>query len=217
MGKLTFTALQESLFETITQDTLLPKPFYFTGGTALSAVYLHHRESEDLDFFSETDFENEPILEIVKNIASSLNISYRFTIRYRSRIVELVKKDNLLIKIDFVYHPYKRLEKGPVIKGFPVDSLLDIAANKLLTVNQRNEVKDFVDLYFLLKKFTIWDLLYAIKSKYKMEIDLILVASDFLKVEDFDFLPRMLVPLTLDTLKSFFKEKARELSKRTVE
>ena len=217
MGKVTFTPLQESLFETITQHPFLPKSFYFTGGTALSAVYLHHRESEDLDFFSETDFDNEPILEIIKNIASSLSTTYRFTIRHHSRIIELVQKDKLLIKIDFVYHPYKRLEKGPAIKGFPVDSLLDIAANKLLTVNQRNEIKDFVDLYFLLKKFTVWDLLYAVKAKYNMEIDIILVASDFLKIEDFDFLPKMIIPLTLDQLKVFFKKQAKELGKRSVE
>lgn len=217
MGKITFTPLQRSLFETITQHSFLPKSFYFTGGTALSAVYLHHRESEDLDFFSETDFENEPILEIVKNIAFSLKITYRFTIRHHSRIIELVQKDKLLIKIDFVYHPYKRLKKGPAIKGFPVDSLLDIAANKLLTVNQRNEVKDFVDLYFLLKKFTVWDLLYAIKAKYNMEIDIILVASDFLKIEDFDFLPKMIMPLTLKDLKLFFREKAKELGKKSIE
>lgn len=217
MGKLTFTPLQKSLFEAITQHPFLPKSFYFTGGTALSAVYLHHRESEDLDFFSETDFENEPILEIIKNIASSLKTTYRFTIRHHSRITELVQKDKLLIKIDFVYHPYKRLEKGPAIKGFSVDSLLDIATNKLLTVNQRNEVKDFVDLYFLLKKFTVWDLLYAIKAKYNMEIDIILVASDFLKIEDFDFLPRMIIPLTLKELKSFFREQAKELGKKSIE
>lgn len=217
MGKLTFTPLQRSLFETITQHPFLPKSFYFTGGTALSAVYLHHRESEDLDFFSDLDFENEPILEIIKNIASSFKTTYRFTIRHHSRIIELVQKDKLLMKIDFVYHPYKRLEKGPAIKGFPVDSLFDIATNKLLTVNQRNEVKDFVDLYFLLKQFTVWDLLYAIKAKYHMEIDLILVASDFLKIEDFDYLPRMIKPLTLKELKLFFREQAKELGKKSIE
>ena len=33
--------------------------FYLTGGTALSAFYLHHRLSEDLDFFTESDVETE--------------------------------------------------------------------------------------------------------------------------------------------------------------
>lgn len=217
MGKITFTPFQQSIFEAITQHLLLPKTFYFTGGTALSVAYLHHRESEDLDFFSETDFNDDQISDILDEIASSMQVTSRFTRNYRSRIFELVKKNNVLIKIDFVYHPHKRLEEGPRIKGFSVDSLRDIATNKLLTVNQRTEVKDFVDLYFLLEKFTVWDLLYAVQAKYDMELDIILVGADFLKVEDFDFLPKMIVPLTLEELKTFFRQKAKEIGRRSVE
>jgi len=217
MGKITFTPLQQSIFETITKHPLLPKTFYFTGGTALSVAYLHHRESEDLDFFSETDFDDEQISDVVNSIASSLGAIYRFTRHYRARIFELVKKNNVLIKIDFVYHPHKRLEKGVDIEGFPVDSLRDIATNKLLTINQRTEIKDFVDLYFLLEEFTIWDLLYAVKAKYNMEFDIILVGADFMKAENFKFLPKMTMPLTLEELKSFFRKKAKQIGRRTVE
>lgn len=216
MGKITFTPLQQSIFEKITKHPLLPKTFYFTGGTALSAAYLHHRESEDLDFFSEKDFSDEQIADMVDDIALSLKATSRFTKKYRSRIFELVKNNNVLIKIDFVYHAYNRIEKGVEIEGFPVDSLRDIATNKLLTVNQRTEVKDFVDLYFLLKEFTIWDLLYAVKVKYNMEIDIILVAADFLKVSEFTYLPKMIKPLSLEELKSFYKQKAKAVGKRAV-
>jgi len=217
MGKITFTALQQSLFDKIAQHPFLSKTFYFTGGTALSAVYLHHRESEDLDFFSETDLDDEQISDILDNIATSLHLIPRFTKHYRARIFELVKKNKVLTKIDFVYHPHKRLEKGVDIKGFPVDSLRDIATNKLLTVNQRTEVKDFVDLYFLLKEFTIWDLIYAVKAKYNMEFDIILVGADFLKINSFNYLPKMIKPLTLEELKSFFRQKAKEIGRRAVE
>lgn len=65
--------------------------------------------------------------------------------------------------------------------------------------------------------FTIWDLLYAVKAKHNMETDIILVGADFLKVENFDFLPKMLKPLTLEELKSFFRQKAKEIARRSVE
>jgi len=182
----------------------------------LSAFYLHHRESEDLDFFSEKDFDDEVISDIMNHIASPLKLTPRFTRKYRSRIFELVKKDKLLIKIDFVYHSYKRLKKGIANKGFAIDSLLDIATNKLLTTNQHNEIKDFVDLYFLLKRFTVWDLLYAVKAKYNLELDIILLGADFLKVEDFDYLPRMIKPLKLEELKLFYRNLAQELGKKSV-
>ena len=38
-----------------------------------------------------------------------------------------------------------------------------------------------------------------------------------MKVEDFDYLLKMLKPLTLPELKDFFRQKAKELAKRVVE
>jgi len=95
--------------------------------------------------------------------------------------------------------------------------LADIATNKLLTINQRTQVKDFVDLYFLLEKYTVWDLMEGMRIKYRMKTEPFFVASDFLKVEDFEFLPKMIKPLDLNELKSFFREKAKETAKKAVE
>ena len=217
MEKVTFSPLQKEIFERVSNDPLLTKQFYFTGGTALSAFYLHHRESEDLDFFSETDFEDTIIEELMKNLSLSFKTPYRFTKKGGVRIFEFVKKDKLLIKIDFNHYPYRRVEKGKTYQGIEIDSLRDIATNKLFTINQRNDVKDFVDLYFLLKDFTIWDLIYGVQAKFRMELDIVLIASDFRKVEEFDFLPKMLVPLKLSDLKEFFKQEAIELAKRVTE
>ena len=43
--------------------------FYLTGGTALSAFYLRHRRSDDLDFFTSTE---ELILPFTTKIERSL-------------------------------------------------------------------------------------------------------------------------------------------------
>ena len=50
-----------------------------------------------------------------------------------------------------------------------------------------------------------------------METEILSMAEDFLKVDEFDALPRMIKPLTLDELKIFFREKAKELGKIAVE
>lgn len=217
MEKVTFTPLQKQIFDKVSKDPVLSKQFYLTGGTALSAFYLHHRESEDLDFFSESDFEDTKIEELIKNLSISFKTPYRFTKKGEVRIFEFVKSDKLLIKIDFNYYPYKRVEKGKKHQEIEIDSLRDIAINKLLTVNQRGDVKDFVDLYFLLKDFTIWDIIYGVQAKFRREQDIVLISSDFAKVEEFDFLPKMLVPLKLSDLKEFFKQKAIDLAKRVTE
>lgn len=98
-----------------------------------------------------------------------------------------------------------------------IDSLKDIGVNKLATIHQRTEVKDFVDLYYLLQKFTFWDLLYGIENKFRLELDLVFAAAGFLRVEKFDFLPKMIKPLTLEELKKFFRLQAREIGGRITE
>lgn len=217
LSKPKFIPLQKKIFDYITRDKSIASRFYFTGGTALAAFYLMHRESEDLDFFSEEEFEAAEIEELMKNLATTLNLNYRYTELERTKIFEFVEKNKLLMKVDFAYYPYKRLNESNKYHEVEVDSLRDIATNKLLTINQRTDVKDFVDLYFLLKEFTLWDLMYGVEAKFRMEMDLILLSSDFLKATQFDFLPKMLVPLKLAELKKFFKQQARDLAKTVVE
>jgi len=52
MGKNSILNNRQSLIlEEFQKSDFLTSKFYFTGGTALSEVYLKHRESVDLDFF----------------------------------------------------------------------------------------------------------------------------------------------------------------------
>lgn len=132
-------------------------------------------------------------------------------------IFELKKRDKLVIKLDFVRDLFKRLKLGKKIQGISIDSLEDIGANKLMTVTQRTEVKDFVDLYFLLQKFTFWDLFYFVKKKFKVELDFVWIAAHFLKVSSFDKMPKMIVPLKLKELQDFFKEQAKKIGMKVVE
>jgi len=44
---------QQKLLQLIGKDKIICDNFYLTGGMALAEFYLHHRFSEDLDFFSE--------------------------------------------------------------------------------------------------------------------------------------------------------------------
>ena len=151
MGEIQFTTPeQEIVLGEIKKNSFLQSSFYFTGGTALSSLYLHHRYSDDLDFFSRKKFDAQKIYTILQDWGKKYNFVFN------SRLVDIVYICNLTfenktsLKLDFAYYPYKRIETGNLVEGINVDSLLDIAINKLLTISQRDEVKDFVDLYFLL-------------------------------------------------------------------
>ena len=218
MGKISYLTQKQSLiFKEVANDEFFRSNFYFTGGTALNAFYLHHRGSEDLDFFSEQNFDSQIIIAKVNSWAKkySFEIDLRQVENINVFILEFPSKEE--VKVDFVTHPYKRIEKGKFVNNFTIDSLADIATNKLLTINQRTEVKDFVDLYFLLKTYTIWDLMEGLRIKFRIKTEPFLIASDFTKVEEFDLLPKMLVPLELSELKKFFRKKAKEIGRKAVE
>lgn len=216
MGKVGFTPIQKLIFDKFAKNEDLRRHFYFTGGTALSVFHFGHRYSDDLDFFSEEEQNDEIINEFMGKIAQDLGLTYRFTRIETTRMFEFVKEKKLLAKVDFGHFPYQRLEKGLWQNGVSIDGLLDIGANKIITIAQRNDIKDFVDLYFLLKKFTLWDLIYAVEKKFQRETDILLLGSDFLKSQDFEFLPRMIKPIKLEELKIFFREQAMNIGKRAV-
>lgn len=218
MGKMPlFTPEQELIFHQIGKSEFLKSNFYFTGGTALSCFYLGHRYSEDLDFFTEKKFEEKEILSEMSLWAKENNFTFKHELREAVYIFTLTFPNKTNLKIDFGYYPYQRVEKGLVYEGVVIDSLLDIAINKLTSVNQRSQVKDFVDLYFLLDKFTMWDLIEGVRVKFRLELDPWLLSSDLAYiVEKFTYLPKMIKPLTLEQLKKFFREKALELGRRAV-
>ena len=216
MGKMILTSKQQLIFDEVKKSDFLKQNFYFTGGTALSSVYLHHRLSEDLDFFSQEQFDSLAILNLMTEWGKKHNFKITSKELEVVRIYLLEFKDKEKLKVDFGYYPYKRVNPGKLIDSFEVDSLLDIAVNKLQTIHQRSEIKDFVDLYFLLKEFTVWDLMEGVRVKFHIELDPYTIAADCLKADSFENLPIMLVPFELLELKNFYKDLAKKLGSRVV-
>lgn len=211
------TQEQKIILGQVKQNSYLTSKYYFTGGTALSAFYLRHRFSEDLDFFSEEKFDTQAILSLMTGLSEKLGFSFDNRPTEVVYIFELKFKDGNRLKVDFGHYPYKRVEPGKKFGSLEVDSEFDIAINKLLTISQRSEVKDFVDLYFLLKKYSLWDLVEGKKVKFNIKTEPFILAAEFLKAEDFEELPKMIKPLTLDKLKSFFREEAKKISQQSIE
>lgn len=120
--------------------------FYLTGGTALSEFYLGHRLSFDLYLF--TFQEN-----LVRSF--SLNIERRIrevgwdvrVIRRFSTLVEMVVLvEGKEVRLDFALDTPVRLAPTNISKYG-----VDLQAEKTLAYYGRAEMRDAVDLYFLLK------------------------------------------------------------------
>jgi predicted nucleotidyltransferase component of viral defense system len=188
----------------------------FGGATALSAVYLHHRRSHDLDFFSLEPLESVEVLTATRGLARpGLKLELRTT-PVRQMLI-LVSKGREIGHIDFAHYPYDPIDRVTRWRGLRVDSLIDLTVNKVQAVLTRARDRDFVDLYFLLRegpKRDLEKLLSLARTKFDAGPGTITFAECLLRAETIAELPDMLRPVTLDELRSFFSDLSRSLVRR---
>lgn len=207
-----FTRIQKRFLDEVRHEPYLIEKFYLTGGTALAACYLNHRESEDIDLFTDTPFDDTTVIASMTRITAKLKVKATLATVHERLRYDLAFTDGQLLKIDFVFYDFKHLESVAMLDGLAVDSIGDIAVNKLLALSQRTASKDFVDLYFLLKRYTVWDLRQSVEHKFKLDIDPFYLSALFSKAEELTDMPIMKKKLTLEALKKFFLKEARTLA-----
>lgn len=210
--KNNFTRAQRLFLSEVQKNSYMTQTFYLTGGTALSACYLNHRLSEDIDLFSEKAFDEPLVITFMKNAVNVLRVPSKLVKIHGRLRYDLAFPDGELLKIDFVFYDFQHIEPMNYLGSLAVDNIEDIAVNKLLALSQRAAAKDFVDLYFILKKYTIWDLQHGVEHKFKMELERFYLSSLFTQVEEITELPIMKKKLSIETLKNFFLKEARRLA-----
>lgn len=219
MGKTILTPKQLKFLELVQQDKQITKRFYFTGGTALAEFHLQHRLSEDIDLFTEQEeVDQQVVLSFLKKISPKLSIIKIGRTQFLGLFSFLLYfKDGEELKIDFNFYPFPRIDKGLKFKNLEVDSLYDIAVNKVHTLFMRAKSRDYVDLYFILKQsdYSLEKLILDAKAKFDWDIDKPGLASQFMRVIDFDTkdLPKMLVPFDRKKMEEFFLSEAKKLKK----
>ena len=130
---------QRSLWDELRQT---PPEFVLYGGTAL-ALRLGHRHSEDFDFFSNISFLPESLRKRIPYLESA-EIS-----QIEANTLTAIVERNGPVKVSFfgglalnrVYDP-EVTEDNKI----QVASLLDVAATKLSTIQQRAQARDYEDV-----------------------------------------------------------------------
>lgn len=208
-----FTRVQQRFLHEVRGEPYLLQTFYLTGGTALAACYLNHRLSQDIDLFTFNMFDHTRVIDIMKTITihrlrgTASFVRIHDSLQYTISIPRMGK-----LKVDFVPYHFKQLGPPHDLNGLKIDSIEDIAVNKLLAISQRTASKDYVDLYMLLKRFTFWDLRIGVEHKFGMEIEPFYIASLLKNVDALTELPIMKKTLTLEQLKKFFLKEAKRLA-----
>lgn len=216
MAKTVLTRLQKDFLTLFSENKLLVKRFYLSGGTALTEFYLHHRFSEDLDFFSTEEFSLIPIQAFLKNISPKLGFS---KIEYRNFMglhTFFISQGKNSLKVDFNYYPFPLIEKGKKFENLSVDSLRDIAVNKLQTIATQPRSRDFIDLFCIIKE-TGWEidsLQKEARNKFDYFVDPLHLGSQFLQATELKDYPRLIKPLEEKEWQNFFLEEAQKMKER---
>ena len=215
MGKTILTPKQSQFLEQVSKDEQITKQFYLTGGTALSEFYLQHRLSYDIDLFTEKKEVDQKLTEaFLKKISRNLEVVEIKRSQMMGLVSYMLVFDNdQKLKVDFSYYPFPRIEKGTYFKNLQVDSVYDIAANKLHTIFMQPRSRDYLDLYFIMQKYRypLDKLILAAKAKFDWHIDRVTLASQFIKVTDFDESSLMIIPFDKKDMDNFFLSMAKSL------
>lgn len=146
-------------------DSPLSSVFYLSGGTALSAFFLHHRLSEDLDFFTDQDIDIENVLIFLRAISGVKQTSFEG--KYDRRIFMLEYSSGTFLKVEFTKYSFERLAPAQTIGDLLIDSIEDILANKLMAMTDRKDPKDYIDVYFILQAYPHFKIEEAINQSEK--------------------------------------------------
>lgn len=137
---------------------------YLTGGTALARFHFQHRLSEDLDFFTSggqvEQIANELIarLEEAGHAVEVEQVAAWFARFYVIRQETRLKID--LVRDAHLTGPLTRMPHGGYTNG-----LLDIGANKVTAFEDRAEIKDILDLFFITRHHSLASLFTLAEQK----------------------------------------------------
>lgn len=129
---------------------------YLAGGTAL-ALQIGHRTSLDFDFYTQHPFDlMDPIHALGNTVKPTMTHSAPNTLIMRVKNVE----------ISIFLYEYDLLKAPVKTDHLDLASKEDIAAMKMIAITQRGTMRDFVDMYFLLKEFQLGEVFRFTKKKF---------------------------------------------------
>ena len=124
------------------------REYYLVGGTAI-ALYLGHRRSIDFDLFKFASLNRKKNLEKVQSSGFPSIVTWNVTDQMNLVVNE--------VKVTFFQYPFKIKANKVFDNIIRLPELLDLAAMKAYALGRRSKWKDYVDLYFLLKKKFTFD------------------------------------------------------------
>lgn len=131
---------------------------YLAGGTGL-ALQIGHRTSVDFDFYGKRHFDANEVSKKLVSIFPSFDIEFVAKDTLRGKVRET--------EVSLFYYDYPLIFPLRNFRGIKIASVQDIAAMKLAAIIQRGTKRDFIDIFYLLKTYTLKRLIGFALKKYK--------------------------------------------------
>ncbi len=159
MGEMNISILSSRQIKLLKKLGFLKESgFYLAGGTGL-AMQIGHRTSLDFDFYSKKEFISGTLQRLLEK-------------KFKDAVLLQKGEGTLIMKISgvavsFSQYPYPLIFPAIEHRGFPpLASPEDISAMKIIAVSDRGTRRDFIDIYFLLKKLSLGEIFNFVKRKY---------------------------------------------------
>jgi len=162
------------------------------GGTSLALQY-GHRNSVDLDFFGHIEVDDEELLDALRKYGTL-------------QVVKLSANIKIFtlngVKLDVVNYSYKWIDEPVCEDGLLLASPKDIAAMKINAIEGRGTKKDFIDVFELLKHYSLEAILKFHEEKYPEASKFrALMSLSYFDDADMQPMPVMFIPETWEAMK----------------
>ncbi len=185
---------------------ILDESYYLAGGTALS-LQIGHRESVDLDYFTNNNINTEKLFdEIVEKLSNS-------------KVIKTYEEKNTLwlnideVKLSFITRKTKLLKDKVLDDIFVMANIEDILIMKLSAICSRSEYKDYYDLSCISKIIdsrkwiNIWDSI----NENSDPLSWIVALDDFENVESMNLSGENII--NRSEIKSILKNTLQDINK----
>ena len=164
-GKGLLTPIQQRCLDVFAQ---LPdqERFYLTGGTALAEFFLGHRLSFDLDFFTSEERLILPFSHALEQ--AYIREGWRVSVirRFATFVEFLLAQAEETLRVDLALDsPFKLEPPVPSEYGVWVNAYRDLVVEKVLAYYGRVEPRDAVDVYFILQRELLDEILPLAQQK----------------------------------------------------
>jgi hypothetical protein len=177
-------------------------PCHLGGGAALAGTILGHRLSRDIDLFVHEREAHRELVSALGDVADRVNTKFTVLRDAGTHVRGRIALADGVLELDVVHEALPDLAAAELVESVLVESERDLHASKITCLLSRSEPRDLVDLLFWERLGTPPEdsLKYALQKDAGIDPG---VLAWLLRSFPVDPLPTMLVPLSIEELKTY--------------